>query len=300
LFGLIGDIGTTRKRLRTALFNRITLSSKRFLMNQINRAASKNCDTAKTFGLGRFGTSEAKPQSSYWTSWADGFVNAAHPQRWILDVDSQAGITRTINGTAVDVIPADRKSILKFSSKGPGGGSLGQFSAAMDPLASAEALRLYEQGLAVYAGLSPSDLQLTQGQSGYSIIVSRAGQRKAQKAVEPSFRMADQKLLSIAAALSNFYINTNLPEDPREYGVYYRSLKPSFEERKAEAEAIKAEFELGLISSLDALRRLHPEIESDEEALERLLRVREIERTLSNMRENPIENEATEGSNDGR
>jgi hypothetical protein len=112
--------------------------------------------------------------------------------------------------------------------------------------------------------------------------------------------MADQKLLSIAAALSNFYINTNLPEDPREYGVYYRSLKPSFEERKAEAEAIKAEFELGLISSLDALRRLHPEIESDEEALERLLRVREIERTLSNMRENPIENEATEGSNDGR
>mgnify|MGYP003134187898 CR=1 FL=1 len=232
-------------------------------------------------------TNGALKLSAYWTHWGDGFLNAAHPQRWILDVDSQAGITRTINGTAVDVIPADRKSILKFSSKGPGGGSLGQFSAAMDPLAAAEALRLYEQGLAVYAGLSPSDLQVTQGQSGYSIIVSRAGQIKAQKAVEPSFRIADQKLLATAAALSNFYMNTNLPEDPRSYGVYYRSLKPTLEERKAEAQAIKAEVELGLISSLDALRRLHPEIESDEEALERLLRVREIERTLQNMEELP-------------
>ena len=245
-------------------------------------------------------TNGALKLSAYWTHWGDGFLNAAHPQRWILDVDSQAGITRTINGTAVDVIPADRKSILKFSSKGPGGGSLGQFSAAMDPLAAAEALRLYEQGLAVYAGLSPSDLQVTSGQSGYAIVVSRAGQRKAQKAVEPAFRMADQKLLATAAALSNFYINTNLPEDPREYGVHYRALKPTFEERKAEAEAIKAEVELGLISSLDALRRLHPEIESDEEALERLLRVREIERTLQNMGEMQNEPEqAEEGLTDG-
>ena len=112
--------------------------------------------------------------------------------------------------------------------------------------------------------------------------------------------MADQKLLATAAALSNFYMNTNLPEDPRDYGVYYRALKPTFEERKAEAEAIKAEVELGLISSLDALRRLHPEIESDEEALERLLRVREIERTLANMKEIPNEpEEAEEGMTDG-
>ena len=34
------------------------------------------------------------------------------------------------------------------------------------------------------------------------------------------------------------------------------------------------------MSKLDALRVLHPEIESDEEALERLLRVREIEQEL--------------------
>lgn len=218
-----------------------------------------------------------------WTHWNDGFINAAHPQRYALDVDTQAGMTRTIAGTPVDVVPVDRKSILKFNSKGPTGGSLGQFAAAMDPLQAAEALRLYEQGLAVYAGLNPADLQITQAQSGYAIVVSRAGQRKAQKMVEPSYRMADQKLLATAAQLANFYMNVNLPENPREYGISYRSLKPSVEEMKAETEVIKAEVELGILSKLDAIRRLHPEIESDEEALERLIRVREIENELANI-----------------
>mgnify|MGYP003131993022 CR=1 FL=1 len=224
-----------------------------------------------------------------WTSWNDGFVSSAHPQRWVLDVESQAGHTRTIAGTPVEVVPVDRKSILKFSSKGPGGGSLGQFAAAMDPLQSAEALRLYEQGLAVYAGLNPADLQITQAQSGYAIVVSRSGQRRAQKLVEPSFRMADQELLSKAAQLSNFYIGTDLSEDPRDYKISYRSMKPSIEEMKAEAELIKAEVDLGVLSKLDALRRLHPEIESDEEALDRLLRVRQIEEELMAIERAPQE-----------
>jgi RNase adaptor protein for sRNA GlmZ degradation len=37
---------------------------------------------------------------------------------------------------------------------------------------------------------------------------------------------------------------------------------------------------MGLASRVDALRRLHPEIESDEEAIDRLLRVQEIEQIL--------------------
>lgn len=221
--------------------------------------------------------------AALWTHWGDGFVNAAHPQRYALDVDTQAGHTRTIGGTPVDVVPVDRKSILKFSSKGPGGGSLGQFAAAMDPLQAAEALRLYEQGLAVYAGLNPADLQITQAQSGYAIVVSRDGQRKAQKMVEPSFRIADQQLLATAARLSNFYNGTTLSEDPREYKIRYRSLKPSIEEMKATAELIRAEVDLGVMSKLDALRKLHPEIESDEDALERLLRVRQVEAELSGL-----------------
>jgi hypothetical protein len=50
---------------------------------------------------------------------------------------------------------------------------------------------------------------------------------------------------------------------------------------KATAELIRAEVDLGVMSKLDALRKLHPEIESDEDALERLLRVRQVEAELA-------------------
>ena len=230
--------------------------------------------------------------AALWSHWSDGFLNAAHPQRYALDVDTQAGISRTIGGTGVDVVPVDRKSIIKFQSKGPTGGSLGQFSSAMDPLNAAEALRVFEQGLAVYAGLNPSDLQITQAQSGYAIVVSREGQRRAQKLVEPALRLADQQLLATAAALANMYLGTSLPENPRDYSIHYRALKPSMEERSAQAGTLQAEAEIGIISKIDVLRGLHPEIESDEEALERLLRVQQIEQDLRNFQQ--IETQETE------
>ena len=117
--------------------------------------------------------------AALFTHWGDGFTNAAYPQRYIIDLESPGGHTKTLGGQAVDVVSVDRKSILKFKSQGPGGGSLGQFNASMDPLASIEALKVYEQGLAVYAGLNPSDLAVTQSaQSGYAIVVSREGQRR--------------------------------------------------------------------------------------------------------------------------
>jgi hypothetical protein len=217
-----------------------------------------------------------------WTHWGDGFISAAHPQRYALDVSSAAGVTRTISGVPLEVVPTDRKSILKFKSDSPSGGSLGSFSAAFSPLEAAAALTQWEQNLAIYAGLSPSDLNVTKAAaSGYSIVVSRAGLRRQQKLIEPSLRIGDTQLLATAARLANFYTGSNLPEDPSAYAIRYRSLRPSLEERKAEADALKAEVDLGIASRIDVLRKLHPEIASEEEALERLLRVREIEKELS-------------------
>jgi hypothetical protein len=219
--------------------------------------------------------------AALYTHWGEGFTNAAHPQRYAIDLDTQAGTTRTIGGTAVDVVAVDRKSILKFNSKGPGGGNLGSFASGFDPLSSIEALKVFEQGLAVYAGLNPSDLQVTQGQSGYAIVVSRAGQRRAQKLVEPALRLADGELLATAARLANAYLGTSLPESYRSYSVSYRALQPTADELEALAKSLQVRIDMGVLSQLDAIRELSPEIESDEAGIRRLLRVRELEATLA-------------------
>ena len=237
--------------------------------------------------------------AAHWTNFGESFTSAAFPQRWALDVDSQAGTTRNINGTPTEVITADRKSIIRFTSKGPSGGTLGSFQSAMDPVAAASALQMFEQGLSTYAGLSPSDLVVSQASSGIAIQVSRAGLRAQQKKIEPSFRIADQQLLATAARLANFYLGGTLPEDPRDYSINYRALGQTLEERKALADSLKAEVELGVISQLDLLRQLRPEIESDEEALERLVAIRQNELDIEGIKRIQVQDAAdTEADTD--
>lgn len=233
--------------------------------------------------------------ASLWTHWGDGFTNAAYPQRYSLDVESQAGISRNIGGVSVDVVPTDRKSILKFSSTGPTGGVLSQFSAAMDPRSAAESLKIYESGLSTYAGLNPSDLQVTGAQSGYAIVVSREGQRRKQREIEPALRIADQTLLATAAKLSNAYGGHNLPTNPRDYSINYRGIGEGPEERKAKAEGIERELEMRLISRIDGIRRLNPEIVSDSDAVERLLAVDRIDEVMAEAARSGEEAQAVPG-----
>ncbi len=218
---------------------------------------------------------------SLWSSWQEGFVNSAHPQRYALDADSQAGVTRNINGVSVDVIPVDRKSILKFRSTGQGGSSLSQFAPAMEPRSAADALNTYESGLAIYAGLNPSDLQTTGAQSGYAIVVSRDGQRRKAQEIAPALMMSDQLLLATAARLANLYGGASLPTASRDYSIKYRGLEESAAERKQQADTVAQEMALGLISRVEALRRLNPEIPTDAAAVERLLTIDQTNQILS-------------------
>jgi hypothetical protein len=215
--------------------------------------------------------------ASFWTYWGDSYLSASHPQRWALDVTTRAGDTKNIGGKSVDLIPVNHKSILVFRSDGPTGGSLGQYQPAMNPLEGAAALREFEQGLAVYAGLNPSDLQITSGQSGYAIVVSQAGKRSQQRRSEPARRMADQDILATAAKLANAYEGTDLPEEAAAYAVRYPGVGESIEERKAKAEIVKTELEMGLISRVEAYRRLNPEIQDEAEIMERLINATRLE-----------------------
>jgi hypothetical protein len=215
--------------------------------------------------------------AAFWTYWGDSYLSASHPQRWALDVTTRAGDTKNIGGKSVDLIPVNHKSILVFRSDGPTGGSLGQYQPAMNPLEGAAALREFEAGLGVYAGLSPSDLKVTSGQSGYAIVVSQAGKRRQQKRSEPARRMADQDILATAAKLANAYEGTDLPEEAGAYAVRYPGIGESIEERKAKAEIVKTELEMGLISRVEAYRRLNPEIQDEAEIMERLINATRLE-----------------------
>ena len=94
--------------------------------------------------------------------------------------------------------------------------------------------------------------------------------------------MGDQELLSKAARLANAYGPGGLPEDPRDYSIMYRGVGETEAERKAKIDTVTAELQLGLISQIEALRRLHPEITSDEDAVERLLTVDRVASILTN------------------
>ena len=219
---------------------------------------------------------------SLWTNWTEGYLNNAAPVRFALDADCQAGVTRNISGVSVDVVPADRKSILKFQSTGQGGGTLSQFNSGFDPRASAEALEVFEKGLAVYAGLNPSDLQVTGAQSGYAIVVSREGQRRKAREMFPGLGEGDRDLLATAARLSNAYAGTSLPTAPRDYTIEYRGLAETEGEKRERVDTVSKELVLGLLSKPEALRRLNPDITTDAEAVERLIEIQETNRILTN------------------
>lgn len=198
--------------------------------------------------------------AALWTQWGDGFLNAANPQRYTIDLHIEGGHTRSISGQQVEVVPIDRKSIAQFKSEKGQSGSVGTLAPAMNVRDGIDAIQTYEQRAAISMGLSSADFQVTSGQSGYAIVMSREGLRRAQKRVRPALQSADQKLLAYAARMANRYLSPSpgLPEDPREYRIEYHELPRSPMELKAEAEARSLRVASGLLSPIDALREENP------------------------------------------
>ncbi len=209
-----------------------------------------------------------------WSSWWDAFDNGASPVRVSIDLEPPAGVARTLNGTQnVDTIVTSPKTILKMNSTRDGVGRIDTFPPGLPPLEGVESLRAYEERLAVFAGLNPGDLKASGDvKSGISIIVSREGQRRAQRKSEPVNRSGDQQLLATAARLANSYGGASLPEKERDYRIEYAILGLSQEELTALLENLERERSLGLISPVTMAMRRYPSIETEEEALAYLVR----------------------------
>ena len=163
-------------------------------------------------------------------------------------------------------ISTDPSSILVFTQDPDAQGQplVGSFGIATDPHDLLESISKYEVRVALSAGLAPSDISRTAAdpRSGYSLAVSKAGQRESQKKFAPVFRMGDEELLAKTAMLSNRFLGTSLPESG--YRVSYHSMPLTPEEMRAQREDILAKLQGGLISPVTAVMMMYDDMDAKE------------------------------------
>lgn len=149
---------------------------------------------------------------------------------------------------------------------------IGSFEPSADPQKLLESIAKYEYRVATASGISSEVLrQSGDPRSGYALSISRDGQREAQKKFAPIFRANDEELISKTACLCNRFLGTNLPEEG--YRVQYSQLNLSPEEMKAVREDVIQKLNAGLISPVDAIMQLNPDLD-DIEARKELIRIR--------------------------
>ena len=195
--------------------------------------------------------------SALWTAWLAGYRDGGFPTRLLFDAEIQGGTVQRMMGNATQMHVANPMAILRVKSNGEARqGSAQTWDPTMDPKTSGEAAAAFEAGLAVMAGLSPADVTTgANGASGYSIVVSRDGQRRMQAKLRIPMAQGDQLRLSKVAA----YVGGDLPTDPTRYSVTYAPIPKSPEEVTAELAEIERLLDLGLITRREAYMRSHPD-----------------------------------------
>jgi len=171
-------------------------------------------------------------------------------------------------------ISTDPSSILMFQTEPDMQGQplIGSFTYA-DPSQLLDSISKYEYRVATAAGISSEVLrQSGDPRSGYALSISRDGQREAQRRYAPVFRRADEEMLAKCAMLCNRFLGASLPESG--YRVVYTPLGLSPEEMRAQREDIIQKLTAGLISPVDAMQMLNPDLDPIE-AKQQLERIRQ-------------------------
>ena len=234
-----------------------------------------------------------------WSHWCDGFVSAAHPQRIAIDLEPPAGAKSTVNGTPVTTVALDRTSVLMFrSTHSDRPGSISEWGPSLDMLAAVEALNSYIRDVAISAGISPADFQITSGQSGYAIVLSREGKRHTRRAQIPAARVGDQELLATAARMVGGIIDGyDAPTDSEEWAISYNDIDSDVVEKKGRIEIANAQLEAGLIAEPQALMIIHPDWD-EEKALFEYLRTLEMKMRVEQARNALTANAPNKGTED--
>jgi len=219
-----------------------------------------------------YGALSAATLSSWWLHL---YKSASWPQKYILGAGlAGVGTQDQDNLARRQTIETDPASILVFQSDPDQQGQpmVGAFEAGSDPQKMMEALSMYEYRVCTAAGLSSSVLrQSGDPRSGYSLSISREGQREAQRMYANIFQAYDESLMAKTAKLCNRFLGTNLEE--RGYRVRYTHLPKSSQEQKEDRTNILELLKAGLMSPLEAIQKLHPDLD-EEGAKQHLIKIR--------------------------
>lgn len=162
-----------------------------------------------------------------------------------------------------NTVTTDPSSILVFTSDPDNTTQpmIGSFEPSADPLKMLESITAYEARIASSSGITGGNVLKTSGdpRSGYAISLDRSQVREVQKKFAPVFRLNDEELIAKTAKLCNRYLKTNLPE--KGYRVQYQQLQMSPEETKELRTDVIEKLKNGLISPVDAIMILNPDLD---------------------------------------
>lgn len=210
--------------------------------------------------------------AALWTMWVGGVRDNASPTRYARDLDILAQqVSGGSLGVSTQIVRHDPSTIMQVRSRGQTAGDLGQLPATMEPKGAAEAIGIFVDGLGASWDISPDDV--TPGSSGYAMVLSRAGQRRARTRLIPPCRLADQLILATGARLLRGHGGAvSLPTDPSEYQITYTEIETSPEEVKATVEVVTALRDAGLMTRRMGLERVYPGLTPEQyEAIEEAL-----------------------------
>ncbi len=216
--------------------------------------------------------------STYYCFLKHLFLDSAWPQRFTVNaVLAGASTYGTGEQTQRMSVPADPASILCFMPD-PDIQSqpmLGQFEAGLkDPNQMISAITVYERRLASMMGIDAASVTKVSSdpRSGYSIAMSQASMRDAQRRFSSVFRVGDLQAITIGAKVSNRFLGTNYPEEPI-YSIQYVAVPMSPEELKSQRTDIIEKMDKGLMGPVEAIQDLYDLTE--EEAVEKLRTIRQ-------------------------
>lgn len=174
-----------------------------------------------------------------------------------------------------NTVTTDPSSILVFTSDPDNTTQpmIGSFEPSADPLKMLESICAYEARIAASSGITGGNVLKKSGdaRSGYAISLDRSQVREVQKKFAPIFRFNDEQLIAKTAKLCNRYLNCSLPENG--YRIQYQQLQMSPEEIKALREDVIEKLKHNLISPIDAIMILNPDLD-EIGAKNELLRIR--------------------------